>query len=88
MHDLIIENATLIDGLGTPRRHGAVAVRDGRIVQVGVVEGMARERLDRFDRRELGEIAVPPAVRAAQIVRVAPSGFEVGFATQPSRLRW
>jgi len=46
MHDLIIENATLVDGLGTPRRHGAVAVSDGRIVQVGAVEGRARERLD------------------------------------------
>src|SRR5262245_7109310 len=46
MHDLIIENATLVDGLGTPRRHGAVAVKDGRFVQVGAVEGTARERLD------------------------------------------
>jgi len=46
MHDLIIENATLVDGLGTPRRHGAVAVSDGRIVQVGAVEERARERLD------------------------------------------
>jgi len=46
MHDLIIENATLVDGLGTPRRHGAVAVKDGRIVHVGAVEGTARERLD------------------------------------------
>jgi len=46
MHDLIIENATIVDGLGTPRRHGAVAVKDGRIVQAGAVDGTARERLD------------------------------------------
>lgn len=46
MHDLIIENATLVDGFGTPRRHGAVAVKDGRIVQVGAVEETARQRLD------------------------------------------
>ena len=46
MHDLVIDNATLIDGLGMPRRLGAVAVKHGRIVQVGAVTEAARERLD------------------------------------------
>ena len=35
MHDLVIDNALLIDGLGTPARHGSLAVTDGRIAAIG-----------------------------------------------------
>jgi N-acyl-D-aspartate/D-glutamate deacylase len=46
MHDLLIRNATLIDGTGAPRRTGDLAVRGGRIAAVGRVEGPARETID------------------------------------------
>jgi len=46
MHDLIIENATIIDGLGGPARHGDLAVTGGRIAAVGRELGAARERVD------------------------------------------
>jgi N-acyl-D-aspartate/D-glutamate deacylase len=46
VHDLVIDNATLIDGLGAPARHGGVAVREGRIQAVGESLGPARERID------------------------------------------
>ena len=46
MHDLVIDNATVIDGLGTPARPGGVAVRDGRIAAVGADLGPARARVD------------------------------------------
>ena len=46
MHDLVIDNATIIDGLGGPARAGAVAVTNGRIAAVGEVAGPARERVD------------------------------------------
>ena len=46
MHDLVIENATVIDGLGGPRRPGGVAVRDGRIAEIGNDLGPARQRVD------------------------------------------
>lgn len=49
MHDLVIRNATLIDGLGTPRREGqALAVRDGRIAAAGPEPevGRGREEVD------------------------------------------
>jgi N-acyl-D-aspartate/D-glutamate deacylase len=46
MHDLVVDNATLIDGLGTPRRNASVAVRDGRITAIGANPGAARERVD------------------------------------------
>jgi len=46
MHDLVIENTTLIDGLGTPARRGSLAVEDGRIAAVGESVGTARERID------------------------------------------
>jgi N-acyl-D-amino-acid deacylase len=46
MHDLVIENATLIDGSGAPAQHGALVVDAGRITAVGAFAGPARERID------------------------------------------
>ena len=46
MHDLVIDNARLIDGLGGPARAGGVAVSGGRIAAVGADLGPARERVD------------------------------------------
>lgn len=46
MHDLLIDNATIVDGSGGPAFHGSLAVTDGRITGVGPVSGPARERLD------------------------------------------
>lgn len=45
-HDLIIENARIVDGTGAISRTGAVAVKGGRIVAVGEVSGSAAERID------------------------------------------
>jgi N-acyl-D-amino-acid deacylase len=46
MHDLIIENAQIVDGLGNPLVEGAVAVKDGRITEIGAVSGDATETID------------------------------------------
>ena len=47
MHDLVIENARIVDGTGGPSRHGNVAIREGRIVEMGGGAGQAaRQRLD------------------------------------------
>jgi len=46
MHDLVIENARLIDGLGGPAKEGGVAVSDGRITALGKNLGAARETVD------------------------------------------
>ena len=46
MHDLVIENARLVDGLGTPARDGGLAVKDGRIAAVGADLGAAKQRVD------------------------------------------
>jgi N-acyl-D-aspartate/D-glutamate deacylase len=35
MHDLVIRGAVLLDGLGSPARHGDLAVRDGMIQEIG-----------------------------------------------------
>src|SRR5512132_2709972 len=45
-HDLVIDNAVVIDGLGGPPRPGGVAVDGGRITAVGSDLGAARERID------------------------------------------
>ena len=43
MFDLVIRDALLVDGLGSPPRRGGVAVKDGRIVEVGRIMGSSRE---------------------------------------------
>ncbi len=44
--ELVIRNARVIDGTGTPARAGDVAVEDGRIVRVGEASGTARREID------------------------------------------
>ncbi len=46
MHDLVIENARVIDGLGGRAIEGGVAVKDGRIAAVGRNLGPAQKRVD------------------------------------------
>jgi N-acyl-D-aspartate/D-glutamate deacylase len=46
MHDLVVDNAVVVDGLGGPARPGGVAVKDGRIVAVGEGLGAAAARVD------------------------------------------
>lgn len=46
MHDILIRNALVLDGSNRPGGHGDVAVRDGRIVAVGAVDGGARQVID------------------------------------------
>jgi N-acyl-D-aspartate/D-glutamate deacylase len=46
MHDLLIRDALLLDGLGSPAKRGDLAVAGGRIVAVGKAEGTARTTVD------------------------------------------
>src|SRR3990172_2588110 len=44
--DTLIRNGLMIDGTGAPRRKADVAVADGRIAAVGVLEGEAKRVID------------------------------------------
>ncbi|HZO00114.1 MAG TPA: amidohydrolase family protein [Burkholderiales bacterium] len=46
MFDLVIRDALLLDGLGSPPRRGGVAVKDGRIVEIGRILGSSKETVD------------------------------------------
>ncbi len=46
MHDLIVRGGTVVDGTGEPAVAADVAVDDGRITQVGRVDGDAAEVID------------------------------------------
>jgi len=46
VYDLLIKSALLLDGLGGAPKTGALAVADGRIVDIGDVDGAARETID------------------------------------------
>jgi N-acyl-D-aspartate/D-glutamate deacylase len=49
MHDTVIVNGLVVDGTGAPRRHAAVAVTDGKVVEVGDDVGPARRVVDAAD---------------------------------------
>ncbi len=44
--DLVVENATLVDGTGAPARRADVAIADGRIVEIGDVDDAAVRTID------------------------------------------
>jgi len=44
--DLRINGGTLFDGSGAPRIHGDIGIQGGRIVEIGIVSGDARETID------------------------------------------
>ena len=46
MHDLVIRNALLLDGLGSPPQHGDLAIAHGSIAAIGRDLGAAQETLD------------------------------------------
>jgi N-acyl-D-amino-acid deacylase len=48
--DLVIENGRLVDGTGNPWYFGDVGIKDGKIVEVGRVQGSGRERIDAGSR--------------------------------------
>jgi N-acyl-D-amino-acid deacylase len=46
MHDLVIRGGLVVDGTGTPAFQADVAVEDGLITTVGVVDGRGRREID------------------------------------------
>lgn len=46
MHDLVIRNAMIVDGTGTPSVMGDVAVDSGVIVEVGAITGLGHRQMD------------------------------------------
>ena len=45
-YDLLITDAQVCDGVGNPRFHGSVGVRDGKIVEVGEASGSATRTIN------------------------------------------
>jgi len=48
--DILITNARIVDGTGAPATNGSVALRDGRIVEVGSVSGPSARTIDARSR--------------------------------------
>jgi len=46
MHDLVIRGATIVDGLGHDPRRAEIAVKDGRVVEIGEIRADATEVVD------------------------------------------
>lgn len=48
-YDILIKNGSLVDGTGAAAVHGNVAIADGKIVEVGDVDGLADKVIDASD---------------------------------------
>ena len=46
MHDLVIRNALLLDGLRSPPRRGDLAVKDGKIVEIGKTASPGKQTIE------------------------------------------
>ena len=44
MHDLVIRNARIADGLGSPLQEGDLAVSGGRVAEIGQVRGSGNRK--------------------------------------------
>src|SRR5581483_75576 len=47
--DLVIRNGLLVDGTGAPRRHADIAIAEGKIVEIGTIDGSAKRTIDASD---------------------------------------
>lgn len=48
--DLLIRNGKVVDGTGAPAYHADVAIQDGRIAEIGRIDGAAKETIDASDQ--------------------------------------
>ncbi len=48
-YDLVIKNGKMIDGTGAPARHADIAVTDGKIVEIGEIDGRGKREIDASD---------------------------------------
>jgi len=82
-YDLLITNATVVDGNGGPRFNGAVAVKCGRIAALGKVDGSADTVIDAAGKIVCPGFVDPHTHYDAQITwdRVLSSSAEHGVTT-------
>ncbi|HKV55031.1 MAG TPA: amidohydrolase family protein [Candidatus Binataceae bacterium] len=48
-YDLLIRNGTIVDGTGQPRYHADIAITQGRIAEIGKIDGSANRVIDASD---------------------------------------
>lgn len=82
-YDLIIRNGTVVDGTGAPRRHADVAVKDGRIAEIGSVRDSATRVIDAEGQIVCPGFVDPHTHYDAQITwdRLLSSSAEHGITT-------
>jgi N-acyl-D-aspartate/D-glutamate deacylase len=103
MHDLVIRGGTLIDGTGAPAREGDLAIRGGRVAEIGKVSEKGRRELDargllvapgfvdvhtHYDGQATWDALMTPSVWHG-VTTVVMGNCGVGFApVKPDRHDW
>ena len=77
MHDLVIRNALLVDGLGSPPRRGDLAVKDGKIRETGTASLPGKQTMD-ADGLALPAVATSGSI---DVVAVPEPAVLIYFAT-------
>ena len=68
-YDLLIKNGRIVDGTGAPAYHGNIAAADGRIVEIGDVDGPAARVIDASDLDRQSRLYRPAyALRRANLL--------------------
>jgi len=78
VHDLVIRNALLLDGLRSPARQGDLAVQDGKIVEVGKATSSSRQTID------AGGLALMPGIIDSHTHYDAQITWDPGLAPSPA----
>ena len=47
--DMVIRNGTVVDGTRMPRFKADIAIKDGKIAEIGRVTGKGKKEIDDFD---------------------------------------
>ncbi len=82
-YDLVVRNGIVVDGTGLPRRRADVAVKDGRIADVGFVEGDGAREIDADGRGRRARASSTPTRTTTRSSPSSPTARRAASTASP-----